>query len=76
MKTSPKQKFINKKVGKEEVDEENEKETYEMEKQEAIDEHQRLIKLLRTGSKAELLKEADEQEKELNEKILGDNEED
>lgn len=74
-KKTPKQKFLMKKMGmKDESDareNENETETYEMDKQEAIIEHKNLVKLLRTGTKAELLKEADEQEKELKEKILG-----
>jgi hypothetical protein len=72
---TPKQKFVAKKMGKEvEEEDDDEKETYEMEKSEAISEHKRLVKLLRTGSKAELLKEALEQEKELNDKILKNNE--
>lgn len=75
MKTTPKQKFMMKKMGvKDESDvgeNENETETYEMDKKEAITEHQNLIKILRSGNKAELAKEADEQEKELKEKILG-----
>ena len=73
MKTA-KDKFLAKKMGEEEDD--TDAETYEMDKEDAIEEHKRLVKLLRTGSKEELLKEADAQEKELNEKILGDNEED
>lgn len=72
MKTA-KDKFIAKKMGNE--DEEDDLEMYEMEKDDAIEEHKRLIKILRTGSKEEQLKEADAQEKELNEKILGDKEE-
>ena len=32
-----------------------------------IEEHKKLVKLLRTGTKAQLLAEADEQEKELSE---------
>lgn len=64
MKTA-KNKFIAKQLGEDEDDE-----TYEMDKKEAIDEHHRLIKVLRTGSKDEQLKEADRQEEELNNEIL------
>lgn len=76
-----KAKFLAKKMGMEDKDmgyaEEEEKETedYSMPIKEAVKEHERLVKILRTGSKAELLKEADAQEKELKEKILGGKEE-
>ena len=65
MKTQ-KDKFVAKKLGEEEDDDE----TYEMPLQDAIEEHHRLIKVLRTGSKEEQMKEADAQEKELNDEIL------
>ena len=76
MKTTEKAKFMNKKLGKPmEAEEENESEdSYEMPREQAITEHQRLIKVLRTGTKAEQMKEADLQEAELK-KIIDDNEE-
>jgi hypothetical protein len=69
MKTA-KDKYVMKKMGVD-AEDKNESDTYEMPRQEAMDEHKRLIKILRTGSKAEQLKEADAQEKELNEYISG-----
>jgi uncharacterized protein YqeY len=44
-----------------------EKEVYTMPLEEFIDEHKDLIKILREGSREELLAEADEQESELEE---------
>ena len=61
-------KLAEKEQGKKEVEE------YEMPLSEAISEHKRLVKVLRSGNKKSLLKEADIQEKELN-KIMS-NEED
>ena len=40
-------------------------ETYSMDLEDFIEEHVELIKILRSGSRDELLKEADDQEKEL-----------
>ena len=69
MKTA-KNKFIAKQLGNGEEEDDTDAETYEMNKQEAIEEHYRLIKVLRTGSKEEQLKEADRQEEELNGETL------
>lgn len=48
----------------------------EMEREEFIDEHKKLIKILREGSREELLAEADRQEEELEECIGEEEEED
>jgi hypothetical protein len=52
--------------------EKKEEEEYEMPKSEAISEHKRLVKVLRTGDKKALLKEAERQEKELQKIIKGE----
>lgn len=62
------------KLAEKEQEKETEEEEYEMPMSEAVAEHKRLVKVLRSGNKKALLKEADIQEKELN-KILS-NEED
>ena len=53
----------------EEVEEkvEEDVEEYEMDKTEAIEEHENLVKVLREGSREELLAEAEKQEEELEE---------
>ena len=76
-----KTKFIAKKAGVDEkeigyeAEEEKEKEFYKMPIKEAVEEHERLVKVLKSGSRAELLKEANIQEKELKSEILGGKEE-
>lgn len=58
-----KEKYVAKALGKPEAD--DDKDEYEMPRADAIEEHVNLIRILRTGSKAEQMAEADKQEKEL-----------
>lgn len=56
-------------------EDENEDEEVEYSKEELVDEHKRLIKVLRSGDKQSQQEEADRQEKELQELMADESEE-
>ena len=69
MKKNAKQKFVESQMKNKgiKIDEQEDEEEDEMTPEQFIAEHERLIKILRSGTKAEQLEEADKQEKELEE---------
>ena len=69
MKKNAKQKFVESQMKNKgiKIDEQDSEEEDEMTPEEFINEHERLIKILRSGTKEEQLAEADKQEKELEE---------